>query len=87
VSKRSGLVRSLVIAVTAVIAVALCAGCEKDELSDRDVRSVCMNLGAGGWQSAMWAARAAGMTDDAKAAAAVRKAAHDTCPAYAHRLA
>jgi hypothetical protein len=49
--------------------------------------SVSKIRGQGPWQAAMWAARDAGMTDDAKAAAAVRKAAHDTCPAYAHRLA
>lgn len=80
---RSELVRRL----AATIAVlAFCSGCEEENLSEKDARSICMNLGAGGWQSAMSVAKDAGMSDDAEAAAAVRKAAHDTCPAYTSRL-
>jgi hypothetical protein len=78
--------RSLRRLVAAIAALALCAGCEKENLRENEVRAVCMNLGAGGWQSAMSVARDAGLTDDAEAAAAVRKAAHDTCPAYIDKL-
>ena len=78
--------RPLCCLATAIAALALCAGCEKENLSENEVRSVCMNLGAGGWQSATSVARDAGLTDNAKAAAAVRKAAHDTCPAYIDKL-
>jgi hypothetical protein len=78
--------KSLCCVAGIVVALALSSGCEKGDLSDNDVRSICMNLGAGGWQSAMAVARDAGLADDAKAAAAVRKAAHDTCPAYTDKL-
>ena len=70
----------------AIAALALCSGCTPENSSENEVRSVCMNLGAGGWQSAMSVARDAGMTDNAQAAAAVRKAAHEVCPAYTDKL-
>ena len=50
------------------------------------MRAVCMNLGAGGWHEAVSVAKQAGITDETKAAAAVRRAVQDTCPAYADRL-
>jgi hypothetical protein len=49
-----------------------------------------MNLGAGGWREAVAVAVAvakqAGISDEARAAAAIRRAVQDTCPAYADRL-
>ena len=72
--------------VAIIAAVMLSSGCAKDGLNEREVRAVCMNLGASGWHEAVSVAKQAGITDETQAAAAVRRAVQDTCPAYADRL-
>jgi hypothetical protein len=69
-----------------IAAVMLTSGCAKDGLNEREVRAVCMNLGAGGWREVVAVAKQAGISDEARAAAAIRRAVQDTCPAYADRL-
>jgi hypothetical protein len=69
-----------------LVVVAMASGCGSDGLSEAEVRSVCMNLGAGGWQQALSVARKAGFRDDVDAAAAVREVVPGNCPAYADRV-
>jgi hypothetical protein len=45
-----------------------------------------MNLGADGWREAVAVAKQAGISDEARAADAIRRAVQDTCPAYADCL-
>ena len=78
--------RALGCLASIMVALALTSGCEKDGLDERDVRAVCMNLGAGGWREALSVAQQAGIRDESRAAAAVRKAMQDTCPAYADKV-